>query len=177
MSKCSTLLPRLLGTATLLCLLPLAAGQATLAASWEPSELSPSQDDTPILSLHADAERHPLSRADIETLPLHEGTLSHFEGVEGRFAGVWLDDFLAERGLEDHPRLRFIAHDDYTVFLSRQDRQEKRFLLATRLDGEPLTLTEFGPTMLIVPEDASAVEAGTASMTHWIWSIRDIIAP
>lgn len=177
MPRCRPLLPRPLRRAALLCLLILTAVQVSQVAAWEPSELTPSRDSTPILTLHAGAERHSLSRADIETLPLHEGTLSHFEGIEGRFAGVWLDDFLDAQGLDHLPQLRFIAHDDYTVFLSRQDRQEKRFLLATRLDGEPLTLTEFGPTMLIVPEDASAVEAGTASMTHWIWSIRDIIAP
>lgn len=177
MSRCRHRLSPSLWTAALFCLLVLTAGQASRAVAWELSELSPSRDNTPILTLHDGTERHTLSRADIETLPLHEGTVSHFEGIEGRFAGVWLDDFLAEQGLDHHPRLRFIAHDDYTVFLSRQDREEKRFLLATRLDGAPLTLTEFGPTMLIVPEDAAAVEAGRASMTHWIWSIRDIIAP
>ncbi len=177
MPSCHHFLPRSLRRAALLGLIVLTAGQAPLAVAWEPSELTPSRDSTPILTLHDGAERHSLSRADIETLPLHEGTLSHFEGIEGRFAGVWLDDLLEAQGLDHAPQLRFIAHDDYTVFLSRQDRQEKRFLLATRLDGEPLTLTEFGPTMLVVPEDAAAVEAGTASMTHWIWSIRDIIAP
>jgi hypothetical protein len=165
-----------LRAAILFCGLSLLVGQAAQASSLTISELPPSQDATPVLTLHVGADRHAVSRADIETLPLQEVSLRHFEGIEGRFAGVWLDDLLAEHGLDDHPRLRFIAHDDYTVFLSRDDREEKRFLLATRLDGEPLTLRDFGPTLLLVPDEASAVEAGTASMTHWIWSIRDIIA-
>ncbi len=162
--------------ASTLWLFALMAGQPAQASPASASELAPSQDATPILTLHVDGQRYAVSRADIETLPMYEITLTHFEGIEGSFAGVWLDDFLAENDLGGHPQLRFIAHDDYTVFLSREDREQKRFLLATRLDGDPLTLTEFGPSMLIVPEDASAIASGTASMSHWIWSIRDIIA-
>jgi len=163
-------------TGCLLCLLFLTAGHPAQASSLAPSEPPPSQDATPVLTLHLGDERRAISRADIETLPLQEVTLKHFEGIEGRFAGVWLDDFLSDHGLDDPLQLRLIAHDDYSVFLSREDRDEKRYMLATRLDGEPLTMRNFGPTLIIVPEDAAAVEAGTASMTHWIWSIRDIMA-
>ena len=160
--------------ATCVCvLLAMTAAHATAAS---PSVLAPSQDETPILTLHSDGERRPVSRAEIESSPLYELTLQHFEGPQGSFAGVWLDDFLDAQDLDDTATLRLIAHDDYTVFITPQDREERRYLLATRLDGAPLTLGEFGPTMLIVPADAEAVEAGTASMTHWIWSIRDIQA-
>ncbi|WP_309635853.1 molybdopterin-dependent oxidoreductase [Halomonas mongoliensis] len=177
MSMCRPHAPTPLLAAMLFGLLLLTTGPMAQASTPSPSELAPSQDTTTVLTLHDGAQRQNVSRADIETLPLYEVTLNHFEGIKGRFTGVWLDDFLAEYGLDEPTPLRFIAHDDYTTFLSREDRREKRFLLATRLDGEPLTLSEFGPTLLIVPEDAAAVEAGTASMTHWVWSIRDIIAP
>ena len=147
---------------------------AAHVAAASPSALTPSQDETPIITLRSDDERWSVSRAEIETSPLYEITLQHFEGPQGSFSGVWLDDFLDAQDLSGADTLRFIAHDDYTVFLTSEEREETRYLLATRLDGEPLTLTEFGPSMLIVPADAEAVEAGTASMTHWIWSIRDI---
>ncbi|WP_089684513.1 hypothetical protein [Billgrantia gudaonensis] len=147
------------------------------AATVTESPLAPSQDDAPILTVRHDGQQHRISRAQIESLGLHEVSLIHFEGLEGRFAGVWLDDFLAERGLEDAPRLRFIAHDDYTVFLTPEHREQKRYLLATRLDGDPLTRETFGPTMLLVPEDAEAVTEGSETMTRWIWSIREIHAP
>ncbi|MGM0702760.1 MAG: hypothetical protein ACQEUG_10205 [Pseudomonadota bacterium] len=146
------------------------------AATVTESSLSPSQDDAPILSVHHDGQRYPVSRAEIESLGLHEVSLLHFEGLEGRFAGVWLDEFLAAQDLDDAPRLRFIAHDDYSVFLTPEDRADKRYLLATRLDGEPLTRESFGPTLLIVPEDAEAVAEGSETMTRWIWSIREIHA-
>ncbi|WP_163559171.1 molybdopterin-dependent oxidoreductase [Halomonas sp. NO4] len=146
------------------------------AAAVTSSDLPPSQDDTPILTLQQDGEQRHVSRAKIESLGLHEVSLLHFEGLEGRFAGVWLDDFLAAQGLDEASRLRFIAHDDYTVFLSPKDRAAKRYLLVTRLDGEPLTRDNFGPTLLVVPADAEAVAEGSESMTRWIWSIREIHA-
>ncbi len=103
--------------------------------------------------------------------------MRHFEGPEGTFSGVWLDDFLEDQHLDDAPRLRFIALDDYTSFLTPADREQRRFLLATRLDGDPLTPDDLGPLMLVVPADAEAVQAGEAPMSQWIWAIGEIQAP
>lgn len=151
-------------------------GGPSLAAPVTSSDLAPSQDTQPVLTLRDGEERRQISRAEIESLGLQDVSLQHFEGPEGRFSGVWLDDFLEAQGLDDPPRLRFIAHDDYTVFLTPENRDEKRYLLATRLDGEPLSRDEFGPTMLLVPADAEAVQDGSETMTRWIWSIREIEA-
>lgn len=152
---------------------------ASLAATAQGAEvassnLAASEDESPILMLHRAGERWSISREDIEQSPLYEVSLQHFEGPQGRFAGVWLDDFLDAEGIDDAVTLRFVAHDDYTTFITPDDRAAKRYMLATRLDGDPLTREEFGPTMLIIPEDADAVEAGTVSMTSWIWAIKDI---
>ncbi|MFN2410897.1 MAG: hypothetical protein ABR539_11460 [Halomonas sp.] len=144
------------------------------AADVTPSALSPSSDKTPVLTLHGAEERRSISRAEIEQSSLHEVSLQHFEGPQGNFAGIWLDDFLKAESIDDAATLRFVAHDDYTSFLTPEDRAAKRYLLATRLDGDTLTRDEFGPTMLIIPADADAVETGTVSMTSWIWSIKDI---
>ena len=144
------------------------------AAETTPSTLSPSQDQTPVFTLITAEEHRQISRAQIETSPLYEVVLQHFEGVKGRFAGVWLNDFIEAQGLDANVMLRFIAHDDYTAFIAPDDRQAQGYLLVTRLDGEPLELSDFGPTLLAVPDHAEAVEAGTASMTHWVWSIRDV---
>jgi hypothetical protein len=161
---------------TALILIGLAMLPPAQAATVTPSAFTPSQDDTPILELRVDGEQHQLSRADIETLGLHEFDMQHFEGPQGRFAGVWLDDLLRDQGLDEHPRLRFIAHDDYTTFLTPAERQEKRYLLVTRLDGEPLTRDTLGPTLLAVPADVDAVLAGRQPMTRWIWSIHSLHA-
>jgi len=144
------------------------------AADVTPSTLSPSTDETPVFTLHSDNKRWSVSREEIEQSSLHEVSLQHFEGPQGDFAGVWLDDFLKAEGIDDASTLRFVAHDDYTTFITPDDREAKRYMLATRLDGDSLNRDEFGPTMLIIPADADAVETGTVSMTTWVWSIKDI---
>ncbi|MDR5898206.1 hypothetical protein QC823_04260 [Halomonas vilamensis] len=144
------------------------------AAEPVPRTFVPSQDESPVLTVNTQNGRHLISRAEIESLPLYSITLQHFEGPQGSFTGVWLKDFLSSHDVNETATLRFIAHDDYSVFINSEDRRQRDYLLVTRLDGEALTLADFGPTMLIVPAEAEAVEAGTASMTHWVWSIRDI---
>lgn len=117
-----------------------------------------------------------LSLSDIEALGLHEITMHHPEGPEGTFSGVWLDALLKNQGLNEASRVRFIAEDGYTTFLTPKERSEKRYLLVTRLDGKPVTQKDLGPYMLIVPDDAEAALEGSVSITRWIWAIRKIQA-
>jgi hypothetical protein len=89
---------------------------------------------------------------------------------------VRLEAFISEYGLDDARRLRFIAADDYTIFLEPDDARDRGFLLVTRFDGEPLPRTELGPLMLVVPDEAEAVLAGEVSPTDWIWGVIEIRA-
>jgi hypothetical protein len=152
----------LLGLATALLLQPF--GQVALADS----------SGKEFLTVRMGERVQSLDLADIESLELHETTLAHPEGLEGTFSGVWLDDFLQAQGLDDARRVRFIARDDYTTFLTPAERAEKAYLLVTRFEGDPLSTQQFGPLMLVVPADAQAVLDGTAPMTRWIWAIREI---
>ncbi|MBB3190309.1 molybdopterin-dependent oxidoreductase [Halomonas cerina] len=129
---------------------------------------------SPVLTLWKGLERQPLSLDAIERGGLQHVQIRHPEGLQGRFSGVWLDDFLAAHGLAKARRVRFVAHDGYTTFLTPAQRREKAYLLVTRLAGQPLDPDRLGPLMLVVPEDAEAVLAGLAPMTRWIWAIREI---
>ncbi|WP_280547494.1 molybdopterin-dependent oxidoreductase [Halomonas sp. 11-S5] len=134
-------------------------------------------DDTPsVLTLTEGSESRELTLEQIETPGLHAVEMRHPEGPEGTFSGVWLDDFLASQGLKEAPRVRFTALDGYTTFLTPAQRREKRYLLVTRLDGEPVDEAALGPLMLVVPEDAKAAREGSVPMTRWIWAIREISA-
>lgn len=131
----------------------------------------------PVLTLTQGSDHQGFSLEAIEaTDDLHHVQMQHPEGPEGRFSGVWLNAFLAENGLADARRVRFIADDGYTTFLTPAQRQEKAYLLATRLDGEPIGVDRLGPLMLVVPEDAEAVLEGTVPMNRWIWAIEEIRA-
>ncbi|WP_164508638.1 molybdopterin-dependent oxidoreductase [Halomonas aestuarii] len=132
--------------------------------------------DAPILAITRGGESRTLSLREIEETGLRHVEMRHPEGLEGRFSGVNLDDFLAANGLDEARRVRFIADDGYTTFLTPAERREKRYLMVTRLDGEPIGPDQFGPLMLVVPEEAEAVLAGTAPLTRWIWALREVSA-
>lgn len=150
---------------------------ATAVFAAKPSDLKPSDDTTPILEIVEDGETRDLSLRDIEeSLDLYEAKLEHFEGLTGVFTGVRLGAFLREYGLDEARRLRFIAADDYTIFLTPGEIRERGFLLVTRFDGEPIPRTELGPLMLVVPDEAEEVLAGEISPTEWMWSIVEIRA-
>ncbi|MEQ6888770.1 molybdopterin-dependent oxidoreductase [Halomonas sp. CS7] len=131
----------------------------------------------PVLTLTQGSDSQGFSLTAIEaTDDLHHVQMQHPEGPEGRFSGVWLNAFLTANGLEDARRVRFIADDGYTTFLTLAQRQEKAYLLATRLDGEPIGVDRLGPLMLVVPEDAEAVMEGSMPMNRWIWALEEISA-
>lgn len=146
------------------------------ARAMEPSDLQASDDATPVLTLVDGGEKRELSLQEIEQLDLYEAELEHYEGLTGVFTGVRLGAFIEEYGLGDARRLRFIAADDYTIFLEPDHAREHGFLLVTRFDGEPLPPNQMGPLMLVVPDETEAVLAGAISPTDWIWSIIEIRA-
>ncbi len=149
---------------------------ATAAEAMQPSDLQPCDDATPVLKLVDGGEERELSLQDIEQLDLYEAELEHYEGLTGVFTGVRLKAFIKEYGLGDARRLRFIAADDYTIFLEPDHARERGFLLVTRFNGEPLPRNQLGPLMLVVPHETEAVLAGEVSPTDWIWSIIEIRA-
>ena len=150
---------------------------ATVSSQVSKSDSTPSRDDAPILTLIQDRERHQLSLRDIEREhQMYDVELRHFEGLEGVFTGVRLDRFLEAEGLDDARRIRFIAADEYTIFLTPEEIADKGFLLVTRFDGEPLPADNLGPLLLVVPEEEEAVLAGEVTPTHWMWSIIEMRA-
>lgn len=167
-------LPRLFTHTCVTVLLLVAAITASQADVW-PSEEPPSDSTEPVLTLEfADGESRNLSLGAVEALGLHDTEIEHFEGLHGRFTGIWLKDLLQEKGLEQAPQLRLIAQDGYTIFISADDRASADYLIATRFEGEPLAADQLGPLLMLIPEQAEAMAAGTAPRTHWIWAITTL---
>ncbi|MCL7930024.1 molybdopterin-dependent oxidoreductase [Halomonas llamarensis] len=138
------------------------------------SQEIPSDDHSLMLQITHYQYHRWLSLADIETLPLYDVAIEHPEGLNGRFTGVWLDEFIVQQGIPEDAHIRFIAHDDYTIFLSPAEREKRRYLMVTRFNGQPLKRQHLGPLLLIVPADAESVLSGTSDQTRWIWSIREL---
>ncbi|WP_421854970.1 molybdopterin-dependent oxidoreductase [Marinomonas sp.] len=140
------------------------------------SDITPSNETTPILLLGKPGEETSLSLADIESFGLFETKeMQHYDGPEGRFAGIWLNDLLKKYGLFQVPRLRFSALDGYEVFISKDVWQKNQYLMATRLNGEPISPENLGPLLLIIPSEVGLSEDTTVSKTLWIWAISEII--
>ncbi|ADZ90198.1 hypothetical protein [Marinomonas mediterranea] len=145
------------------------------AATVSRSTIMPSDNPTPILVVGTKYTEASLSYADIESLPFFDTSMiKHFDGPEGRFSGVWLNDLLKKYGLYNAERLRLVAHDGYEVFLSKQQREQKRYFLATRLNGHFLSINELGPLMVIVPDDGGEEVRGDVSHSHWIWALKQL---
>ena len=150
-------------------------GTLLLAVLMTLGSMSGAQAETSAaLTIVEGEDRYTLSLSEIESPGLHEVTMRHPEGPQGTFAGVWLDALLKQQGLDEVGRVRFIAEDGYTTFLSPENRRDKAYLLVTRLDGEPVKQKDLGPFMLIVPDDAQAALDGSVSITRWIWAVRKI---
>lgn len=159
-----------------ICLATLFAVAATASLATQPGDTPAARNTEPVLTVVDGDDTTRLSLAEIEALGLHEAELRHFEGLEGTFTGVRLARFLRVHGLDDARRLRFIAADDYTVFLEPGQIAERGFLLVTRFEGEPIPRTEMGPLMLVVPDEAEAVREGERTPTDWIWALTEIRA-
>lgn len=138
------------------------------------SQYSPSQNQKLVMLVTHGYDQHWLSLADIETLPLFDIEMTHPEGLSGIFTGVWLNDVIEQQGIAADQRVRLIALDNYSTFLDGQERAQTRYLLVTRLDGEPIAIDKMGPLMLIAPDNLAAVRAGTMPLTRWIWSIKEL---
>ncbi len=160
-----------LAIAALVALMP--AGALALT----PSDQPPSEDDSTILTIVDGRDRHEVSLQDIEGAhTLHDVELRHFEGLEGVFTGVRLEAFVEAKGLDEARRIRFIAADEYTIFLTPDEIADKGFLLVTRFDGDHLATDNLGPLLLVVPDEEEAVLAGEVTPTHWMWSIIELRA-
>ncbi len=171
MRACGWLINRLLLVAVMVSAVP------AIAAELNRSDVEPTTDTTPVLELHRGGEIRHLSRADIEGAgPLYASELVSREGMAGRFTGVLLTDFVEAFRLGDARRLRFIAADGYSVFLTPEDMRAKDYLLVTRFQGDPMTLANKGPLRLVVPADEQAVLEGTKSGAEWVWSIVELQA-
>lgn len=126
------------------------------------------------LTVLVEGQRNILMLTEIETLPLYATTLATPFGESGQFIGVLLTDLLERVDLGSAERVRLLALDDYTVVLTREDIETDKPFLATRLDGEPLTLLDKGPFRLLFPTLAEQTVAGHLPTARWIWSLIEI---
>ncbi len=115
--------------------------------------------------------------ADLENdFFLYETTMETSWGPSGVFAGPKFVDVLTHaKSCACGPLVAKAAADNYAVEIPPWPDGAADALIATRLNGKPLPLDEFGPFWLIWPSMNDAVKAGDEDhAAYWIWSLVEI---
>jgi hypothetical protein len=91
------------------------------------------------------------------------------------FTGVLLTAFLDAVGAApDATTLTFHAIDDYEVHISLADVERWPIMLATRTNGQPMSLEEKGPTRVVFPYDQFPEIDQLVYKDLWIWNIDTV---
>ncbi len=89
------------------------------------------------------------------------------------FTGVLLTDLLAAAGADEGATtLHVTALDDYEVSISIADARRWPVMLATRADGDPMTIEDKGPTRIVFPADPAIDLLSYKDL--WIWQLKTI---
>jgi hypothetical protein len=135
--------------------------------------LAPAEDGK-LLDVHGPEGSRSLDRAELERFPLWQSTLKTAWGQSGTFQGVLLNDLLAAYQITGFTRLRISASDGYVIFVTPGEIAAATGLIATRLDGAPISVSDKGPLLLLWPEQESAAFAGGNALATWVWGLVEI---
>ena len=110
--------------------------------------------------------------AMLEAMPQHSFTTATPWFKEARrFTGPLLRDVLTASGAKG-AAMRAVALNDYKVEIPVEDALRYRVLMATRLDGQPMSLREKGPLFIIYPYDESADLRSERYYSRSAWQLR-----
>lgn len=90
-----------------------------------------------------------------------------------RFSGPLLRDVLAASGAKG-TAMRAVALNDYKVEIPVEDALRHKVLMATRLDGQPMSVREKGPLFIIYPYDESADLRSERYYSRSAWQLRKL---
>ncbi len=89
------------------------------------------------------------------------------------FTGVLLSDLLKSLGAGDATTLHALALNDYAVDIPMSDIDVLPVLLATRSDGEPMSVANYGPLRVVYPTTGYDLDP-TVYDPRWIWQLSAI---
>lgn len=120
------------------------------------------------------------SLADLDALPqttFRTTTPWHSGPVE--FSGVSVADFLAAMGVPPTVgSMQLIALNDYVVDTKASDLTSGEALLATRMNGQPMAVTDKGPVFVVFPFDSRTELQHQSYYSRAVWQLAEIdLAP
>ncbi|MCB0973823.1 MAG: molybdopterin-dependent oxidoreductase [Actinobacteria bacterium] len=92
-------------------------------------------------------------------------------GKDAVFEGVLMSDLLDVAGVsDDASKIAALAINDYAVDIPISDVTEYPVLLATKVDGERMTVEEFGPLRVVYPSLDFDLDSAIYN-ARWIWQV------
>ncbi|MGL4305985.1 MAG: molybdopterin-dependent oxidoreductase [Mycobacteriaceae bacterium] len=116
-----------------------------------------------------------LNLATLDALPQIECTVDdrQAEGRTATFTGPLLSTVLVSIGADPQTTLHTLALNDYAADLPVSDLKELPVVLATRLDGETMSVAHYGPTRVIYPTSGYELDK-TVYDPRWVWQLASI---
>ena len=138
-------------------------------------ELADVQHHTARLEIQAaDGKAVTYTPEDLEDFPTYRiETKTPWREEAAIFEGVLLRDVLEAHGLSDLPQIRAIAENDYSTSIEREIWEQAPVLIATRVNGRPLSRRERGPLLIVVPQEEFERHE-FISERHLVWMISEI---
>ena len=160
---------RIFRTALISLTFALGSGIAALAGP-SPTTLAPIVHGNASLTVQGTGGRAmAYSIGDLERFPTYRlTTATPWRQEPATFEGVLLTDVLAASGLRDTPAIRVTAENDFTSDIPKAVWDSVPVLVATRVNGAPISRRERGPILFVV-EDALYDEVAVVEERHLVW--------
>lgn len=104
-------------------------------------------------------------RVTTTTTPWHDGPQV--------FAGPRLSDLVAAVGARGSA-LRVVGIDDYSAVLPWSEFADAPVILATRVNGRPMTLRQYGPLLIVYPFDEFPELRREVQFSRSVWQVVGI---
>ena len=131
-----------------------------------------SQSALPLEVVLSDGQSHVLSLSELDDMEQIEfETGSIWTDGKHRYSGVSLYNLLEHFGAKGTV-LRMIALNDYSIEMPIEDLEENAPIVATRVDGETMTVRDKGPYWVIYPFDASPRYRTEAIHSRSVWQLQ-----
>lgn len=108
--------------------------------------------------------------SDLEQFPTYSlTTATPWREEPARFEGVMLSDILERHGLQEMEMIAVAAENDYVVRFNRVIWSTVPILVATRVNGAPISRRERGPIQFVIDADAMVEHDDILSERYLVW--------
>lgn len=136
----------------------------------EPIAMNPSN----LTVVAPDGSETTYTQLELEALGAHRMiTSTEWHGENVVFEGALLSELLARHGFPTNMAIRVVAENDYGVTFLPDEIASAPVVIATRLNGKPMTRRGRGPFFFAIDADEVANDAGLNGR-HLVWFARTI---